>query len=159
MMADERNKRSSAGHGAKKPRKLDAFVSAMLSHAIVEAAAAAAGIGSATAYRWLQHPDVVQRLADARRDVMKSAMAKLQRAATEAVDRLCEVQRDGESESARVSAARCILETALHTVEVQDVEERIEKLEAIVKAGWKGVRNDEPGHAQAGISGGVNGAA
>jgi hypothetical protein len=34
----------------------------------VEAAAAAAGISAASAYRWMQDPVVVQRLAEARPD-------------------------------------------------------------------------------------------
>src|SRR6516165_10652419 len=100
------NETSSRGHGGKKGRKLDAFVMAMMSHPTVEATAAAVEISPATAYRWLQDEAVIRRLAEARRDAMSRAIARLQEAATEAVDCLCQVQRDGESESARVSAAR-----------------------------------------------------
>jgi hypothetical protein len=39
------------------------------------------------------------------------------------------VQRDGESESARVSAARTILEQALKAVDMEDLTERVEALE------------------------------
>ena len=56
---------------------------------------------------------------------MNRAIARLQEAAIEAVDCLCEVQRDGESESARVSAARTIPEQALRAVELGDVLERL----------------------------------
>jgi hypothetical protein len=97
---------------------------------------------------------------EARRDTMKAAMAKLQQAASASVDCLCEIQRGGESESARVSAARTILEQALRSVEVQDVQERLDKLEAIAKSrNWKGAGNEQPNHAQAGTSRGVNGSA
>jgi arginine/lysine/ornithine decarboxylase len=138
------DRRFSAGHGEKKPRKLDAFVVAMLAHPTVEAAAASVGIAASTAYRWLQHADVIQRLAEARRDVMKAVMSRLQQAAAGSVDCLCQVQREGESESARVSAARTILEQALRAVELQEVQERIEKLEAIVKSrNWKGSGNEQ----------------
>jgi hypothetical protein len=116
------------------------------------------GISHATAYRWLANPLVIQRLAEARRDAMKAAMSRLQQAASEAVDCLCEIQREGQSESARVSAARTILEQALRSVELQDVQERIDKLEAIVKSrNWKGAGNEQPDRAQAGGTRGVNG--
>jgi hypothetical protein len=82
-----------------------------------------AGIGRATAHRWMQDPVVVQRLTEARRDATKAIMAKLRLAAGEAVDCLREVQRDGESESARVSAARCILEQTMRAAEIQDLAE------------------------------------
>jgi hypothetical protein len=148
-----------ADHDEKKaPRKLDAFVAAMLAHPTVEAAAAAVGIAVSTAYRWLANPLVIQRLAEARRDAMKAAMSKLQQAASEAVDCLCEIQREGQSEPARVSAARTILEQALRSVELQDVQERIGALEAIVKSRkWKGAGDDQPGNTQAGGTRAVNG--
>jgi hypothetical protein len=146
------------GHRGKKGQRLDAFVEAMMSHKTVEAAAEAVGISHATAYRWMQHADVIQRLAEARRDAMKAAMSKLQQAASASVDCLCEIQRDGASESARVSAARTILEQALRSVELQDVEERIDKLETIVKSrNWKGAGNDQPGNTQTGGTRAING--
>src|SRR5262249_42312181 len=107
--------RGFSGYGGKKARKLDAFVAAMNSHRTVEAAAAGVGISPASAYRWLRDETVIRRLAEARRDGMQRAMARLQEAASGAVDCLCEVQSQGESESARVSAARTILEQALRT--------------------------------------------
>ena len=78
---------------------------------------------------------------------MNAAMARLQEAAAGAVDCLCEVQREDESESARVSAARCILEQAQRAAEVGDLEERLAKLEAIAQGrGWR-VNSDEQTHA------------
>jgi hypothetical protein len=38
------------------------------------------------------------------------------------------VQQDGESESARVSVARIILEMALRAAEIGDIEERLEAI-------------------------------
>jgi AcrR family transcriptional regulator len=152
------NERFSGGHGGKKAQKLDAFIAAMMSHKGVEAAAAAAGISPATAYRWLADPDVIRRLAEARRDAMSRAMARLQEAATGAVDCLCEVQSSGESESARVSAARTILEQALRAVELQDIQQRLDNLETIAKSRWKGPGNDREAQAPTRTVGGVNGA-
>jgi hypothetical protein len=76
---------------------------------------------------------------------MHHAIGRLQEAAAGAVDCLCEVQKEGESESARVSAARCILEHALRAAELGDLEERLAKLETIAQSrSW---RSDEQPHA------------
>jgi hypothetical protein len=65
---------------------------------------------------------------------MNRAIARLQEAATGAVDCLCEVQSKGESESARVSAARTILEQALRAAELGDVLERLAAIEQTIKS-------------------------
>jgi hypothetical protein len=137
----------SGGHGGEKGNKLHLFVTALLSHAGVPDAARAAGISVRTAWRWMRDPAVQARLREIRKDAMNAAMVRLQEAASGAVDCLCEVQREGESESARVSAARCILEQALRAAEVGDLEERLAKLEAIAQGrGWR-VSSDEETHA------------
>jgi hypothetical protein len=135
----------SGGHGGKKANKLHLFVTALLSRAGVEDAGRAAGVSSRTAWRWMHDPAVLARLREARKDAMTAAMVRLQEAAAGAVDCLCEVQKEGESESARVSAARCILEQALRAAELGDLEERLAKLEAIAQSrSW---RSDEQPHA------------
>jgi hypothetical protein len=100
----------------------------------------------------MRDPAVQARLREIRKDAMNAAMARLQEAAARAVDCLCEVQREGESESARVSAARCILEQALRAAELGDLEERLAKLETIAqRRSW---RSDEQPHAtQKGVNG------
>jgi hypothetical protein len=123
----------SGGHGEKKARKLDQFVAAMMSHRTVESAAASVGIAASSAHRWLKDPVVIQRLAEARRDAMNRAIARLQEAASEAVECLCQVQRDGDSESARVSAAKTILELSLRAADLEDVLGRLDSLERAVK--------------------------
>lgn len=153
------NETFSRGHGGKKPNKLHLFIQALLSNASVESAARAAGISASTAWRWMKDPAVVTGLREARQNAVERAMARLQEAMSGAVDCLCQVQSEGESESARVSAARTILEQALRSVELQDVQERIEKLEAIVKSrNWKGVGNDtQSDPSPAGTARGING--
>jgi hypothetical protein len=124
----------SRGHGDKKPRLRDRFIMALLASPSVEAAAESVGINRVTAWRWMQDPAVVQRLAEARRQGMQHAMTRLQAAASRSVDCLCAVQQDGESESAKVSAARCILEMALRAVELGDVLERLDAMERTIKS-------------------------
>ena len=129
---------------------------ALLSSPNVETAAESVGIGRVTAWRWMQDPAVVQRLAEARRQGMQHAMTRLQAAASASVVCLCEVQQDGESESARVSAARTVLEMALRAVELGDIEERLERLEQIAKYG-KGAADEQPDHTATGTTRGPNG--
>jgi hypothetical protein len=150
----------SSGYGGKKARQLQLFVAALLSHASVEDAARASGISPSTAWRWMRDPAVLARLREARRDAMNAAMTRLQEAAVGAVDCLCEVQRTGESESARVSAARTILEQALRAVELGDIQERLEKLEVLTKnSNWRRGTNEQADSPQARAAGGVNDAA
>jgi hypothetical protein len=137
--------KGSGGHGEKQSRKLEEFIAAMLVQPTVEAAARSAGISYVTAWRWMKDEAVIARYRAARRDAMQHAMARLEQAASGAVECLMEVQSKGESESARVSAARCILETAMRSVELNDIQERLDRLERIAKGGW--TDHAQPDHA------------
>lgn len=130
-----------SGHGEKKSRKSEQFIAALLSNPTIEAAAKSAGISDATAWRWLKDPKFAEQYRDARREAMRQTTARLQEAAGESVECLREVQRDGESESARVSAARTILEQALKAVDLEDVQQRLDALEANLKT--KGSMDDD----------------
>jgi hypothetical protein len=121
------------GHGEKKTRKAEQFIAALLAHPSIEAAAKSVGIGTATAWRWMKDPKFTQEYRNVRREAMRHTTARLQEAAREAVECLREVQRTGESESARVSAARTILEQALKAVDLDDVQQRLDVLEQAVK--------------------------
>lgn len=71
---------------------------------------------------------------EAKREVVMAAIARLQGAATEAVDALRAVMNDVENPaSARVSAARAVLEIAVRAVEMEDLTARVEEIEAILK--------------------------
>jgi hypothetical protein len=121
------------GHGEKKSRKAEQFIAALMAHPSIEAAAKSVGIGNATAWRWMQDPSFAEQYREARREAMRHTTARLQEAAREAVECLREVQRAGESESARVSAARTILEQALKAADLQDVQARLDMLEQAIK--------------------------
>ena len=117
------------GHGEKKSRKTEQFIAALLAHPSIDAAAKSIGISNATAWRWMQDPGFAEQYREVRREAMRHTTARLQEAAREAVDCLRDVQRNGESESARVSAARTILEQALKAVDLEDVQGRLDALE------------------------------
>jgi hypothetical protein len=121
------------GHGEKRSRKQEQFIAALLSYPTVEAAAKTVGIGDVTAWRWRNDPAFAERYREATRESMRHAAALLQGAAREAVDTLREIQSKAESEAARVSAARTILDMALKAADLEDVQRRLDALEQAVK--------------------------
>ena len=122
------------GHGEKRSRKQEQFIAELLSHPTVEAAAKAVGIGHVTAWRWLKDPAFAQRYREATRETVRHAAALLQGAAREAVATLRDIQTNGTSEAARVSAARTILEMAFKAADVEDIQQRLDALEQAAQA-------------------------
>ena len=122
------------GHGEKWSRKKDAAILALVTEPTIADAAKKAGISHATLHRWLQIKDFKDAYREAKREVVSAAIARLQRTATEAVDALRDVMNDAESPAnARVSAARAILELAIKAIELEDLEARVEQLEALLQ--------------------------
>src|SRR5262245_39565095 len=118
------------GHGEKLSRKQEALISALLTAPTLADAAQTAGIGEVTAWRWLKEPTFQTAYRDARRAVVQQAITQVQQATGEAVETLRSVMQDPEAPaSAKVSAAKNILDTAVKAVEVEDLEARITALE------------------------------
>jgi DNA-binding MurR/RpiR family transcriptional regulator len=118
------------GHGEKFGRKKEQAIAALLSNPTIEEAAKAAGIGSATLWRWLQDAGFKAEYRRARREAMEQAAAQLQQASSAAVRALREVVEDTNGpSSARVMAARNVLDFGLKAIELEDLEERISALE------------------------------
>lgn len=124
----------STGHGEKRSRKEEKFIAALLSQPTVEAAATATGISISTSTRWLQDPEFQRKYQTARRETLRRTMGRLQTAASEAVDALREIQSNGQSESARVSAARTILEQSIKAADIEDIQQRLDLLEQAIKS-------------------------
>jgi DNA-binding transcriptional MerR regulator len=120
-----------SGHGEKLSRKQDQAITAMVTCASITEAAAQCGLAEVTLRRWLKQDGFQQAYRDARRAVVQHAIVQVQRATGEAVETLRAVMQDTDaSASARVSAAKAILETAVKAVELEDLEARIAALEA-----------------------------
>ena len=137
------------GHGEKRSRKSEQFISALLTCPTVEAAARAAHISETTAWRWMKDPDFKKRFWEVQREAMRQTTARLQQASAEAVDALRDVQRNGESESARVAAARTVLEQAVKAQDLQDIQERLEAVERSLKPKPEGTdENPDPQNAR-----------
>ena len=118
-------------------RKQDRAILALLTEPTVEAAARSADVVPATIWRWSQQADFKSRLRAARRAVVEGAIGRLQQAATEAVDTLRRTLSCG-TPSVEVRAAATILDQAIKAVELFDVVERVEQLEARLAAGTEG---------------------
>ena len=115
-------------------RKQEALISALLTAPSLAAAAQQAGLSEVTAWRWLKDATFQATYREARRAVVQHAIVQVQHATGEAVETLRNVMQDSESPaSARVSAAKAILETAVKAVELEDLEARIVALEAAQK--------------------------
>lgn len=115
-------------------RKQDRAILALLTSSTLQDAAKVAGIGEATLWRWLQQEDFQEAYQDARRQAVNQAITRLQQATGEAVETLRNIAKDDEAkDSARVTAARVILELAFKAVEIEDLTGRVEELERIAK--------------------------
>jgi hypothetical protein len=120
------------------PKKLfkkseDAFLIALACGATVEAAAAQCGIAERTAYRRLKDPEFKSRLTRTRSEMIERATGMLTAAAGEAVRTLLSLQKSAVPPAVRMSAARAILEIGMKLREVVDIEERLNRLEALVQ--------------------------
>ncbi len=115
--------------------KQEAALVALLAHGTIEAAYVAAGVSKATMWRFLQLPEFQTRYKAARRELVDAALARLQRDATVAARVLCEIAEDRTAPaSARVTAAKTILDQSIGAIERDEILERIERLEETVSA-------------------------
>ena len=114
-------------------RKHEAAITALMTHSTMTEAATAAGIGERTLRRWLQDPGFLTAYREARRQAVDTALAQLQSLCAEAVQALRNNLAPRGPSS--VAAARAILEHATGAVELADVFERLEALEACVAGG------------------------
>jgi len=123
-----------SGHGEKLSHKQERAIAALLVAPSVTAAAQQIGVNENTLLRWLKDDAFQSDYREARRGVGQQAITQVQRATGEAVETLRSVMQDTDATaSARVSAAKAILETAIKAVELEDLEARLVALEAVQK--------------------------
>ena len=120
--------------GQKLTAKQERALVALLHCGEVRAAASDAGVGETSLWRWLQTPEFQTRYKAARRQLVENALAQLQSDCAVAARVLREVAEDKTATAtARVSAARAIIEQSVAAIQLTDLMERIEALEAIQK--------------------------
>src|SRR6516225_7870764 len=97
---------------SKLTRKQEALVAALLTEPTHAAAAATAGVSEATLHRWLRLPVFRAAYRRARRQLVESAIGRIQAATGQAVDTLTAVARGGAKDGDRVRAAVALLDHA-----------------------------------------------
>jgi hypothetical protein len=124
-----------AGNTRNVTRRQEAAIAALLSSASISEASKTAGIAERTLYRWLKIDSFNAAYQDARREVVLRTVGTIQAAMVQAVETLrCVMIDDKSPPSAKVSAARVIIETGMKAYELGDLEERIAALESTLAA-------------------------
>ena len=107
-------------------------VEALALGAAPETAAAQAGVTERTIRRWRREDGFVAAIRCEQNRTFASARSEMRTAARVAVRVLREVAEDQTApHPARVSAARCIFDQALRSYELDDLADRIERLELL----------------------------
>ena len=104
----------------------------------MEESAKAAGISSAMLKRWLQLPEFKAAYLAARREVVLQTNARMQANSGAAASVLFKLMADPATPpSIRARTAQCVLECANRSLELEDIEVRLARLE----------QNERPGRA------------
>ena len=121
------------GHGSKFSRKKEEAIAALLSQRNTEDAARVVGIGLATLLRWMRLPEFQIAYREARRDAVSQATARLQQATGAASSTVLKIMLDSNAPAAvRLRAAESVLNHAAKSIEVEDIEVRLSRLERTV---------------------------
>jgi hypothetical protein len=100
------------GHGQKLTSKQEALIAALLTEPTYAAAAAKAGVGETTLYRWMQIRAFRTAYRQARRELVEAAIGRVQAGTGQAVETLVTIARQGRRDGDRVRAAIALLEHA-----------------------------------------------
>lgn len=119
------------GHGEKLSRLQPQAIAALLAHPTVPKAAKACGVAASTLARWLQEPEFQRAYREAQRAVVDEAMRNIQAATVEAVATLRRNLKCKNS-FAENAAAQALIAHALKTVELRELQARIDALEQLL---------------------------
>jgi len=100
------------GHGQKLTSRQEALIAALLTEPNHAAAAAKAGVGKTTLYRWMHLSGFRAAYRQARRELVETAIGRLQAGTGLAVETLMAVARGARRDGDRVRAAVALLEHA-----------------------------------------------
>lgn len=111
------------------PRQYRAL-GALLSAPSVRQAAIEASIPEKTLYNWLRDDDFSAAYRQARRDATQQAIALLQGYSSAAARTLVTLMASGNPAAVRLAAASKVIDLAMKSVELEDLQQRLEALEA-----------------------------
>jgi hypothetical protein len=114
--------------------KEETTIQALLSHATLKQAAAAAGISDATLWRWLRKDHFRKAYLEARRSVVHQSFSRFQQLAADAPAVVYDIMNnDKESGPTRIAAAKMIVDNARKGVELEDTDERLAEVETMLR--------------------------
>ncbi len=114
------------------------LIQAFLVGATWQAAAAHAGCGETTVRRKLRNPDFQAKLSEARRAMVRRTIDRTSTFAFEALNTLRELHLHCIIPAVRLRAAESLLEASINLAAIDQIEERLQVLEA--RQGNKGMR-------------------
>lgn len=107
----------------------------MLTTQTREEAARRLGMSSRTLRNYLKDPEFVGRLESARENLIHEASHQIQRSLSPSIKALNEIVSDEKAaKTARVQAARALLEYGIRLTEMEDICRRLDELEGTLKA-------------------------
>jgi hypothetical protein len=111
-------------------RKHEAAVAALLTTTSVQAAAQQSGVSARTLRRWLERDDFQAAYRRAKRELINGAVHTLLHATESATQVLISIMQDPEQPaSARVAAARAVLNMVMHALRDEDLDGRFTAIE------------------------------
>lgn len=111
----------------------DKFLKALLTSGSVDEACTVAKINRTTGYRYLKDAEFLEEYRALRREAMQQVTAQLQKKSEEAVNVLAEIMSDKDvPTSSRVQSAKNVLDVAYRSIELDDIAERVEKVERVI---------------------------
>lgn len=106
------------------------FIRAVLAGYEIPASATIAGVSERTGWRWLSRPTIRRELARHQEAVLGIVARRMAREMGAALDVLSAIMLDtGATDSARVSAARAVLDSGLRLTELVTLADRVDELE------------------------------
>lgn len=116
--------------GEKLSKRREAAIAILLTTSTLQAASEKIGISYSTLWRWLQEPNFQKALKEAKKQAVAQATSTLSKICHESVLTLQEIMNDKNAPaSARVSAAKTVLDSGLKGVEIDDLDARLAALE------------------------------
>ncbi len=117
--------------------KQEKALAALISEGTIKDAARVSGTSETTLWRWMQEAEFQRRHRSAQREVVNAAIGALQGATVEAVETLRRNLTCGNF-FAENTAAQAILTQSFKVIELEEIAERVRRLEGLLVSKEKG---------------------
>jgi len=124
---------ATVGHGQKLERLREQAIAALLEGGSVAGAAKRIGVDESTLREWQKNPEFADAYRAARREVVIRATDKLACSFDQAVESLTGIMNGSQNDAARIAAAKTVISLTLHSLEVDDFDQRLARLEELLR--------------------------